>query len=861
MAEGFTEEREKATADDNLLAATWQQPPGVIGWLMADDHKTIGLRFIVTALVFFVLGGIEALVLRVQLAQPLADVISPEIYNQIFTMHGTTMMFFFAVPILEGIGIYVVPMMIGARDTAFPRLNAYSYYVYLLAGITLYFGFFIGRGPDAGWFSYPPLSDRLFSPSDGVDFWALSVTLLEFSALTQAITLIVTILKVRAPGMTLARMPILVWAFLTMSVLVAVAMPTLILASLMLEFDRTFATQFFDPGGGGDPLLWQHLFWWFGHPDVYIIFLPAFGIVATILATFARREVVGYAFVVLGIIAIGVINLSVWAHHMLAVGLPWLALGFFAAMTMAIAIPSGVHIFAWLATVWSSQRLWFSTPFLFTIAFIVTFVLGGISGVTLAAVPFNLQVHDTHYVVAHFHYVLIGGMVFPLFGGLYYWFPKVTGRLLSERVGVWNFWFAFVGFNLAFLPMHLSGFWGMPRRVYTYHPELGIALPNLITTVGAFLFAAAVLLLFVNMAISARRGRRAGDNPWAANTLEWATSSPAPNYNFRIIPSVRSRNPLWMQPEFEPTEHGYGDEDHPDEKLWVELRADRQETLGTSVVMAEPESRVIFAGPSIWPFLTAVSTGIAVVGLMISPWVTALGGLLAFFSLWFWHWPEEAGGRTAVVLEPTARERRQRSGWRRLSVVDLPDHVSGPKEVVWWGMWVFIVIEMIMIGGLIFAYYYLSLQVPIWPPGDIRPPDLPLPIVYSLVLLASSGAMWWGDSAAARGDNRNIFIGLLGAAGLGTLYVVLKAVEFVVSIEYSWYDHAYGSLSWTISWFHGLHVVATVLKAGALLPFAWRGYFTPERRTGVEVNGLYWHFVVLAWIPLFITLYLAPRWL
>ncbi len=450
-----------ATITDTLTR-TWASPPGIAGWLSAVTHKQIGTRYITTAFVFFLVGGIQALFMRIQLGTPENTFLDPAVYNQIFTMHGTTMMFLFAVPILEGFGNYLVPLMIGTRDLPFPRMNAFGYWCFLFGGLFLYSSFLAGAVPDDGWFAYVPLSSDEFSPGLNMDFWLLGITFVEISGIAAAIELIVAIFKQRAPGMSVNRMPLFVWNILVMGFMIVFGFPPLIAGSVLLESDRTFGTHFFNASQGGDPLLWQHLFWIFGHPEVYIMLLPAVGMVSMIVPTFSRRPIVGYIWVALAAVAIGFVSFGLWVHHMFAVGIPLLAMSFFTAASLMITIPSGVQIFAWIATIWSGRGLVLRTPFLFVLGFFVNFILGGFTGVMVAVVPFDWQVHDTFFVVAHFHYVLIGGVVFPLFGGLYYWLPKMTGRLLDERLGQLNFWLVFIGFNLTFFPMHLSGLWGMP---------------------------------------------------------------------------------------------------------------------------------------------------------------------------------------------------------------------------------------------------------------------------------------------------------------------------------------------------------------------------------------------------------------
>ena len=479
-------------AERMRLERTWAVPGGIFGWLSAADHKTIGKRFIATAFASsFLLGGILAVLMRVQLAWPENTFVDPDLYNQLFSLHGTTMMFLFAVPIMEAMAIYIVPLMIGTREIAFPRLAAFNYWVLLFGGAMIYIAFFLNIGPDAGWFSYVPLAGPEYAPGKRIDFWAQMVTFTELSALGIAVQLIVTIFKQRAPGMSLNRMPLLVWAILVTSFMTIFAMPAVMLSSTFLIMDRLIGTHFYNPAEGGDALLWQHLFWFFGHPEVYIIFLPGLGFVSSIVATFARRPVFGYTAIVLSLIATGFLAFGLWVHHMFTTGLPQLGASFFTAASMLIAIPSGIQIFCWIATLWDG-RPQFRTPLLFVLGFFFIFVLGGLTGVMLASVPLDAQVHDTFFVVAHLHYVLIGGAVFPLFGAFYYWFPKATGRLLDERAGRWNFWLFFIGFNLAFFPMHQLGLIGMPRRVYTYPDGLGWNELNLLASIGAGLIAASV---------------------------------------------------------------------------------------------------------------------------------------------------------------------------------------------------------------------------------------------------------------------------------------------------------------------------------------------------------------------------------
>jgi cytochrome c oxidase subunit I len=606
------------------LADIWGTPRTLWGFMTTVDHKEIGRRYIVTALFFLFLGGVAALVMRLQLGSPDNKLVGPDLYNQLFTMHGSTMMFLFAVPIMETIAVYLVPLMIGTRNVAFPRLNAFSYWVYLFGGLMIWVAFFLNSGPDAGWFSYVPLAGPQYGIGKRSDIWAQMITYTELSGLAVAVEIIVTVFKMRAPGMTLDRIPLFVWAALVTAFMIIFAMPAVMVSSTMLILDRLVGTHFFNWAEGGDSLLWQHLFWFFGHPEVYFIFIPATGIVSSIIVTFSRRKMFGYVALVLSLIATGFLAFGLWVHHMFVTGLPRLGESFFTASSMAVAIPSGIQIFCWIATLWDG-KLRLRTPLLFVFGFIVNFVIGGLSGVMVASVPIDTQVHDTYFVVAHFHYVLIGGAVFPLLGGIYYWFPKFYGRLLSESLGRWNFWLAMVGFNLAFFPMHILGLMGMPRRVYTYPAEMGWGGLNLLSTVGAFIFFASFLLLAYNIVRSLKRGEIAGDNPWGAGTLEWATTSPPPPQNFTRIPVVTDREPLWELTDTLPVISG--------------LHADRREVLVSTLVEAEPDVLESSPLPSIWPFIAAMVSSVTLLASIFTPWAIVWGALPVGAALTGWFWP------------------------------------------------------------------------------------------------------------------------------------------------------------------------------------------------------------------------------
>jgi cytochrome c oxidase subunit 1 len=617
------------------LERTWRRPPGLLGWLATVDHKEIGRRYIVTALIFLALGGALALLMRLQLAHPDNALIGASRFNELFTMHGSTMMFLFAVPVMEGVAVYIIPLMLGTRSTGFPRLNAFSYYMYLFGGLMLWGAFALNIAPDIGWFAYTPLSGPQFSPGKRADIWAQMITFTEVSALAAAVVLVATILKTRAPGMTLSRMPLFAWAMLVVAAMIIFAMPSVALASSMLISDRLVGTQFYNQFEHGDALLWQHLFWFFGHPEVYIIFLPATGFVSVIVETFCRRPVFAYPVVVLALISTGILAFGLWVHHMFATGLPRVGYSFYTAASMTVAVPTALQIFCWLATMWDGRPR-FQVPMLYVVGFIVTFVIGGLSGVIIASVPLDLELHDTYFIVAHFHYVLIGGAVFPLLGILTYWFPKITGRMINETLGKIGFWTIFLGFQLAFFPMHFAGLLGMPRRVYTYPAGLGLELPNLLSTIGAFAVAASVLLFVVNGLWSLYRGAIAPPNPWDAASLEWATTSPPPVYNFEHIPVVQSRTPLWDEKGELPVVTG--------------LRVDEKETLLTTVVAATPDLREPVPQASLWPFIAAVATGILFIASIFSPWAILFGAIPAAIALTAWFWPKDMKRQPEPVI-------------------------------------------------------------------------------------------------------------------------------------------------------------------------------------------------------------------
>ncbi|MBX5466589.1 MAG: cytochrome c oxidase subunit I [Firmicutes bacterium] len=534
--------RETPPRSDSPPHTRWQR---LFAWLTVVDHKRIGLIYLAGGLGFFILGGVEAFVMRLQLARPDNHVVSAALFNQLFTMHGVTMIFFAAMPLIFGLANLVIPMQIGARDVAFPRLNALSVWLFLGAGILFYTSWFFGA-PNAGWFNYVPISSPPYDPGIGIQFYDVALQISGLGTILTAINFVVTIVNLRAPGMTWMRLPLFVWANFATMVLILVALPPLSVDLFLQTFERLFGAQFFVPGAGGNPLLWINLFWVFGHPEVYIVILPIFGILSEVVPVFSRKPLFGYTSMVGALLAICFLSFMVWVHHMFDLGLgPWIN-SIFALTTMTIAVPTGIKIFNWLATMWGGQ-VRMTTAMLWVFGFLICFVVGGMSGVMLAMAPADLQYNNSYFVVAHFHYVLIGGTLFGLFAGFYYWYPKFTGRLLNERWGRWNFWLTFIGFNVTFFPQHFLGLEGMPRRIYTYAPHLGWSFWNAVSTAGVFILAAGVLVLVANLVWSWNHGAWAGDDPWDGRTLEWSTSSPPPVYNFAAIPEVRGRDPFWLE--------------------------------------------------------------------------------------------------------------------------------------------------------------------------------------------------------------------------------------------------------------------------------------------------------------------------
>ncbi len=812
-------------ARHHRLDQIWRDPPrGAAKWFAAVNHTTLGRRFMLTALVFFLVGGVLAMLLRTQLATSGNAFLTHDSYHQTFTMHGTVMMFLFAIPMLEGFALYLIPKIMGARDLSFPRLGAYAYWCYLFGGLILIVGLLAGVAPLSGWFMYTPLSSTAYSPGINADLWLIGVTFAEISAICGAVELVVSILRLRAPGMGLNRLPLFAWYMLVTAVMILVGFPPLILGSILLEVERAFGWPFFDVSGGGDPLLWQHLFWMFGHPEVYIIFLPAAGMVSTLIPTFSRHPLVGYSWVVAAAIAMGFISFGLWVHHMFTVGIPHLGQTFFSAASMLVVIPTAIQVFAWISTLWSGRPV-LRLPMLYLFGFLVIFVAGGLTGVMVALVPFDWQVHDTHFVVAHFHYVLIGGMVFPVIAAAYYWLPHFTGRMPSDSLGIWGFWFIFIGFNLTFLVMHLTGLLGMPRRVYMYGSDWGWDVPNLISSMGAFVQTIGFTILLLDFFLHARIGKVATRNPWDAGTLEWATPTPVAPYNFAAQPWVNSRYPLWEQPDL-------GAQLAAGRGLPGSAFPTRRETIGVDVLTGEPQHLVILPGPSWLPFIAAVATGAFFVAVLFKTYIVALiavVGALAIFVVWAW--------RNGAQSDPVPVD----VGEGVMLLPHFGDIQASPGRA---GLLYTLLADATLLASLLFGWVYLFTVAPNWPPGPYIRFDLSLPLV-GLVALAIA---YYGARRAclATGHRRSRAPFWMGAAGTASLIASVVFVCLPAFVLPPPGTHAYAAVSTCLIYYVALHA-----GVGAVMCFfgtarCHAGYVSAMREVDVVIPRIWCGYTLLA---------------
>jgi cytochrome c oxidase subunit I+III len=801
------------------LRAAWRMPRG-IGIVTEYNNNLIGPLFVGTALLFFLLAGVLALIIRAQLAFPGLTLVDPATYNQIFTTHGTVMMFLFAVPAVEAVAITLLPAMLGTRELPFPRLGAYAYLIYLMGGLFFYGSIFFGAAPDGGWFMYPPLTSKQYSPGINTDMYLLGIGFIEISAIAGAIELIVGILRCRAPGMTLGRMPIYAWGMLVFAGMVVFAFPAVIVASTLLELERAFGWPFFLPEKGGDPLLWQHLFWFFGHPEVYVIFLPAAAMVSMIVPAMAQSRLEAHGLVVMALVGTAFISFGLWVHHMYATGIPALSLSFFAGAGFAVSVPSGLQVFAWIATFASGKRVKWEAPTLFMLGFLFIFVIGGLTGVMVSVTPFDWQAHDTYFIVAHLHYVLVGGMVFPLLGALYYWAPAV-GAALSDRLGRLAFWLLFLGTNLTFFPMHISGLMGMPRRIYTYPAGMGLELWNLLSSIGAAVFALGALVLLIDVVLHFRPSAPEGQarNYWGAGTVEWLNNE---SFGPRSIPRIRDRYPLWSDPDLaRQVDEG---------AHYLPMSATgRREALVTSPAEAVPQYVAVLPFPGWGHVVAAIGTCgffFALTGEFLIEaalfFLLALGGVL----WWLWH------GTDFGPQQP-----------RSVDIGDgirVPSFATGPMSHSWWAM-----VTLMLVMGTAFAcllgswlFLWLVNGDAMWPP-----PGMGIPAggfgLAAFGFYAGGGLLAW---AAARLLGRRwrwaMHGALLAAAGLFALGAAADGwALWSAGIRPA--EHAYGAASFAIFAWQAMHVAIVVLMLGYALARSLVGRLDGERRLSMDNTMLF----------------------
>ncbi|MBO1078912.1 cytochrome c oxidase subunit I [Roseomonas haemaphysalidis] len=818
------------------LERIWSTPPGW-GRLAAVNHTVLGRRFIVTAFLFFAIGGALAMLIRAQLASPGSAFVGPDVYNQIFTMHGTVMMFLFAIPMFEGVAIFFLPKMLGTRDFAFPRLTALGFWCYVFGGSILILALLAGYAPNGGWFMYTPLSSGRYSPGINADVWLLGVTFVEISAVAAAVELVVSILKFRAPGMSLARMPLFAWYILVTAGMMLVGFPPLILGSVLLEAERALDLPFFDPTRGGDPLLWQHLFWLFGHPEVYIIFLPAAGLISTMLPVLVRHAMIGYAWIVVAVATMGFLSFGLWVHHMFTVGIPHLAQAFFSAASVLVAVPTGVQIFLWIGTMMAGRPR-MSVPMLYLLGFFFVFVCGGLTGVMLAIVPFDWQAHDTHFVVAHMHYVLVGGFIFPMLAAAYYYLPLVTGRQPLYGVGTLAFWLIFVGFNMTFFIMHLTGLLGMPRRWAMVPEGLGWELPNLVSSIGGFVMTAGFALFAADMLLQFRFGRRSPADPWQAETLEWAVPIPPPSYAFASLPRVSGRAPLRDAPGLaEALERGEG--------FLATPRHGWQEIMAVEMATGEPEHIAILPRPTFLPLWTALAIGATVLTLLFKLyWATPLTLLLVVGVLLRWH--------------RTAGQTRDHGLLEAGLGLRLPLHSEVPCPASWWGVALLLVADGTAFASLVFGALFLWLVAPGWPP----PAVVALPLAAAAapgLLCAAAAALARGSLMALRGSVRRAALLQLGVAACQVL-AALAALWLMLFQVPTPSGHAYLAVTAAFLAYAALHATVGGILAGLA---AWRcmaGFVSPRRSADLR-TGTLWHDYTAATTLLALGFLLALPWL
>jgi len=809
-------------AQTRRLLSVWSAPQGWRYWSEVNNTE-VGLWYTVTAGLFFLYGGVLALLMRVQLAVPENDFMSADMYNQVFTLHGSVMMFLFAVPIFEAISILLLPQMLGARDLPFPRLSAFGFYCFLIGGVFVCGSLLFGAAPKGGWFMYPPMTTE-YQPGVGADIWLLGLSFIEIASIAAAVELIVGVLKCRPPGMRINLIPLYAWYILVVAGMILFAFPPLIAGDILLEMERAFDWPFFDPSRGGDPMLWQHLFWIFGHPEVYIVFLPSVALMAMIVPTFSRTPIVGYGWVVLAAVGTGFLSFGLWVHHMFTTGLPGVTLGIFSAASLVVAIPTGIQFFCFLATLMAG-RVVGSVPLMFVFASLVTFVFGGLTGVMVAVAPFDFQAHDTFFVVGHLHYVLVGGTIFPIVAGLYYYYPFVTGKHLSSGLGKLAFWLLLLGFNMAFMPMHWTGLLGMPRRVYTYSSGLGFDTLNMVSTGGAFILGLGFLVVLWDLVRPKGHQPYAARNPWSAGTLEWLVEMPLRPWGIRSIPIISSRYPLWDQ-------EGLVEDIDQGKYYLPDASEGYRETLVTSVIDARPVQCLRVPGPSFLPMICAAFTG-AVFILATYHWWTAAAAMSvgSFVSLIAWLW-------TGTAHVP---EKETKDVGRGL---ELPIYVSGPAAVGWWAMFIMMLADITAFVSLVFGYFFYWTIHPDFPPDSSPNPSGAYLVTAGVLLLLAYG-MTQSARYLNRVDNALAFHAILISASV----LAASGIAFLVAGPYaSGLDptrHAYEAMVWLLVGWTAVHSVVGILMQ--LYCIARRvGSKTTRAYDADIVNvGLYWHFLAV----------------
>lgn len=807
-------------AQATRLLKAWETPAGWRYW-SAVNNSEVGKWYITAAFVFFLFGGVLALLMRIQLAFPGMQFLSADRYNQIFTLHGSVMMFLFAVPMFEAFSIFVLPEMLGARDLPFPRLSAYGFWSFLIGGVFVCGSIFFDAAPKGGWFMYPPLTTR-YQPGIGADIWLLGLTFIEIASIAAAVELIVGILKCRPPGMRINLIPLYSWYILVVAAMILFAFPPLIAGDVLLEVERAFDWPFFDPARGGDPVLWQHLFWIFGHPEVYIVFLPAIALVAMIVPTFARTPIVGYGWIVLAAVGTGFLSFGLWVHHMFTIGLPGISLGLFSAASEAVAIPTGIQIFCFLATL-AAGRVARSVAMLFVLGGLATFVVGGLTGVMVALAPFDFQAHDTFFVVGHLHYVLVGGTIFPVIGACYYYYPLAAGKLLSERLGTVAFWLMFIGFNVTFLPMHFTGLRGMPRRVFTYPANMGFDELNLISSIGAFILGGGVAVFVWDVLRPKGKQPLAPRNPWGAGTLEWSAEIPDQPWGVRSIPEIDGRYPIWDQPNFI--------RDIDEGRFYLpDAEEGLRETLVTTVIDARPIQCLRVPGPTFLTVNAAVFTGgFFILGTFHWWWSAVISGLLALGFIFAWVWT----GTSAI---PEKHEKPVGLG------LSLPLYASGPNSVGWWAMFITMLGDLTAFLSLVFGYFFYWTVREDFPPKPSPGPGILWPTVGAALLLGA-----WALTIAARQCNRHDRVAAFYAAMVTSVW--LAAAGGAALLAGPWLSeldpksHVYPAIVWVLVLWTVLHIVAGLAMQVYCIARRLAGRMTARYDIDITNVELYWHFL------------------